>query len=375
MSGIIIGADFVPTQSNYDLFINGDSQQLVGENLLNLFQQADYRVFNLEVPLTNDKNPILKQGPNLIAPEACVMGYKALGVDLLTLANNHILDQGVEGLFRTIELLTDSGISWVGAGKNVSEAAAPFFFELHGKRIGVYACAEHEFSIATSSVPGANPFDPLEATDHISHIKKDCDFLIVLYHGGKELYPYPSPQLQKRCRKLVEKGADIVICQHSHCIGSKEEYLKGTIIYGQGNFLFDNSNNELWKTGLLIKIDEDFSIAYIPIVKKGNVVRLAEKEEKEKILYAFFQRSEAIRQENFVEEEYNRLADKVFDNYLLCFSGKESFLFRAVNRLTNGRLRKWMMGRRYGISQRIRIQNYIACEAHNELFLRGLKND
>lgn len=373
MSGIIIGADFVPTISNKNLFIDGDCQQLFGSHLIEVLKQADYRIFNLEVPLTNDKNPILKQGPNLIAPEACVNGYKTIGVNLLTLANNHILDQGVEGLRRTMEVLDTNGISWVGAGKNVSEAAAPFFFEFCGKRIGVYACAEHEFSIATSSVPGANPFDSLETTDHMSIIKKDCDFLIVLYHGGKELYQYPSPQLQKRCRKLVEKGADIVICQHSHCIGSKEEYLTGTIIYGQGNFLFDNSNNELWKTGLLVRIDEDLSISYIPIVKKGNTVRLAETEEKEIILNAFFQRSDAILQEHFIEDEYNRLADKALDNYLLSFAGKESILFRAVNRLTNGRLRKWSMGRRYGIRQKIRIQNYIECEAHNELFLRGLK--
>lgn len=59
----------------------------------------------------------------------------------------------------------------------------------------------------------------------------------------------------KKCRKIVEKGADLVVCQHSHCIGCMEEYDKGTIIYGQGNFLFDDSESIFWRTSLLLKID------------------------------------------------------------------------------------------------------------------------
>lgn len=71
-----------------------------------------------------------------------------------------------------------------------------------------------------------------------------CDYTIVLYHGGKEHYRFPSPNLQKYCRKFIEKGANIVICQHSHCIGCEENYKNGKIIYGQGNFLFDDSDDE-----------------------------------------------------------------------------------------------------------------------------------
>lgn len=61
----------------------------------------------------------------------------------------------------------------------------------------------------------------------------------MLYHGGKEYYRYSSPNLQKTCRKMTEKGADLVLCQHSHCIGSYEEYNDSTILYGQGNFIFN----------------------------------------------------------------------------------------------------------------------------------------
>ena len=102
---IIIGADLVPTESNYDLFKKGDVKTLLGDDLLTLLSNADYRIFNLEVPLTDKTTPIDKCGPALIAPTKTICGIKALNPSLLCLANNHILDQGQQGLKSTIEIL------------------------------------------------------------------------------------------------------------------------------------------------------------------------------------------------------------------------------------------------------------------------------
>ena len=63
-------------------------------------------------------------------------------------------------------------------------------------------------------------------------IKKICDFIIAIYHEVKEYYRYPSSYLQKVCRKIIDYGADIIVCQHSNCIGCYENYSKGEIIYG-----------------------------------------------------------------------------------------------------------------------------------------------
>ena len=79
----------------------------------------------------------------------------------------------------------------------------------------------------------------MESLDHIQNLKDQCDYVIVLYHGGKEHYRYPSPYLQRVARKMVEKGADLVVCQHSHCIGCYEKYKDSMIIYDQGNFIFE----------------------------------------------------------------------------------------------------------------------------------------
>src|SRR5699024_431430 len=238
--------------------------------LFDIWINADFRLFNLEVPITDKASPISKQGPNLIAPKSTINGIKGLHPSLITLANNHILDQNEQGLFSTSNLLDKNNIHHIGAGENLNKASEPYIFQWNGNKIGVYTCAEHEFTIATENSAGANPFDPLESLDHIAKLKSKCNYVIVLYHGGKEHYRYPSPYLQKVCRKIVDKGADLVICQHSHCVGSFEEYDKGTIVYGQGNFIFNEHNNEFWNTGLLVKVDDIFNIEYIPI--KSNEI-------------------------------------------------------------------------------------------------------
>lgn len=371
---ILIGGDLVPTATNKSLFENGKAEALVGRELLDVLNKADYRIFNLETPLTDVEAPIDKNGPNLIAPTAAVKGYTALGVNLLSLANNHILDQGSDGLKATIEALEQNNIAHLGAGDNLSVAAKPYIFELDGEKIGVYACAEHEFTIATETTGGANPFDCLETFDHILSLKKQCDYVIVLYHGGKEHYRYPSPNLQRVCRKLVEKGADLVICQHSHCIGCEEKYMNGTIVYGQGNFIFDYSNNEFWQTSLLIGI-EGKKIIYYPIEKKQNIIGLANGEQAKKILDEFYARSEEIKLEGFIEREYKNFADEMIRGYLLALSGKKGIIFKAVNKLSRHKFVKRYIRSRYKKANLLSVKNVIECEAHRELLLRGICNE
>ena len=372
---IVIGADIVPLKSNFELFNSGDVLALIGKELFDILKNTDYRVFNLEVPLTDNGKPIDKNGPTLGAPTSTINGYRALGVDLLTVANNHILDQGKEGFFDTLSILDKNDIKYVGGGNNLSFASKSFVREINGKKIGFYACAEHEFSISTDKTCGANPFDPLESFDHVVKLKKECDYVIVLYHGGKEHYRYPSPNLQKICRKFIEKGANLVICQHSHCIGCKEDYQDGTIVYGQGNFIFDRNNKgEYWDTSLLIKLNDDFSIEYIPLVKVDGGVRLAEGENAQEIINNFDKRSKEITIDGFIEKKYSEFANKMIEGYLFSFCGmKRTFMFRVINKLTGYRYSKWLLKKKINKKQLLALKNCIECEAHRELILKGLE--
>lgn len=370
---MIIGADIVPTKSNKNMFIKGDVNGLVGDDIERLLIKADYRIFNLETPLTDFENPITKQGPNLSAGENTVKGIQALGVDLLSLANNHIFDHEKEGLLRTIETLDKAGISYVGAGENLSIASKPFCFRFSDKKVGVYACTEHEFSIAEKDKAGANPFDPLWSFDHISELKQKVDFVIVLYHGGKEHYRYPSPNLQKICRRMIDKGADLVLCQHSHCIGCEEKYSGRTILYGQGNFIFDYNDDICWQTSLLVRVDDNLTISYIPILKQSNGVVLAKYEIGECIINDFANRSEKIKNSAFIQQKYDELADENIYKYLKVIQGKKTFIHKIANKITGNILEKLSLRYKYDLKHLAAIQNWIDCEAHHELLLRGIE--
>lgn len=369
----LIGADIVPTDSNYELFAAGNAEALVGSELLKILNQAEYRIFNIEAPITDTVSPIPKCGPNLRIPSVCIQGLSSLKVDLATLANNHILDQGEKGLFDTYRYLEKAGIRHVGTGDNLQYARKPFVFPFSGKRIGVFACAEHEFSIATESRAGANPFDPLECPDDVQKLKQECDYVIVLYHGGKEFYRYPSPLLQKTCRKLIEKGADLVICQHSHCIGCEEEYQGGTIVYGQGNFIFDRKSDEFWNSGLLVQIDDHFHIDYIPLIKNGSSVMKASETESKQILMGFYKRSKEILEKGFVQQRYSEFAGEKCNYYLSASNPTPNTLFRKViGRLTKNTYQQRKMEARLGTRGALKLLNCLDCEAHRELFIEGL---
>ena len=370
---IVIGGDFVPAGSEMGAFEQGNALELVGNELLSIIHGADFCVFNLEVPLTDKAAPIAKCGPNLIAPTSTINGLIAINPGLFALANNHILDQGAQGLESTMSTLNSAGVKYFGAGKNIEEAREPFVFEKNGIKIGFYACAEHEFTIATEKRSGANPFDPLESLDHIANLKENCDYVVVLYHGGKEHYRYPSPMLQRTCRKIADKGADLVVCQHSHCIGCKEDWNGSTIVYGQGNFLFDDGENEFWQTSLLLEVSfgkTGVKVEYRPIRKQGPAIRLAHGADAEEILLAFDMRSKQIVQPHFVEKEYTHFAGTMLNSYLNAFiPGSKSIVYRVVNRLFCRKLASRIIGKRQILSQ----INYIDCEAHRELFLTALR--
>lgn len=369
---IIISGDLFPTSINHKVFSSGLTHELLSYDLNGIWNQADERICNLEGPLVDAAYPIIKNGPNLIAPTDTIIGIKALNISLITLANNHILDQGDIGLFSTISIIEKNGISYVGAGADIAQSSKAHIFEKDGIRIGVYACAEHEFTIASENTAGANPFDPLESLDHIQSLKSKCNYVVVLHHGGKEHYRYPSPKLQRVTRKMVNKGADVVVCQHSHCVGCYEKYQNGTIIYGQGNFIFNKYDNEYWNNGLLIKLHfgDKVSVDYIPIIKTKIGAKLAIGDEADAILEGFFTRSKEIINRNVLEERYTEFAKLHLVYYLRNISGFGKLINWLDKHCLGDQLQKW----RYSKAKLLAIQNYIECEAHSELLVNGISD-
>ena len=296
----LIGSDIVPTECTERLFVEGDTEKLFGK-INGLAKDMDRIIINLECALTDYDGAIMKFGPNLKATPAAVNGIKKFGVTDVALSNNHVFDFGIKGLRDTMAALDGAGIPYMGIGENDTDSRKPYFFEQGGKRICIINVCEHEYSYALPNRVGANPFNPFTTMIDIREAKKECDYLIVLYHGGKEYCKYPSPRLHDLCRAMVYHGADVVLTQHSHCVGCYEEYMGGHIIYGQGNFNFVYpelaEKNPLWYTALLVEVDieDKVSVKFHPIVCTKTGCDLAEGDEAKKIMDGFYARNEELK--------------------------------------------------------------------------------
>ncbi len=298
---ISIGGDISIKELCCELFANQATETLFGD-VLDVFAVCDRNLVNLECAVTDKDTPIKKFGPNLNAPLGTIDTLKKAGVTDCALSNNHIFDFGIPGLNDTVAELEKNGLSYTGVGKDSLDARKNLIIE-GNKKIAVIAVCEHEYTYALPDRCGAREYDPYDTMDDIMAAKKEADYVVVIYHGGKEYCRYPSPRLLKLCRSMVHHGADVVLCQHSHCIGCYEEYMGAHILYGQGNFHFmygdrDKPENEIWNTGLLTVLDfgEKCSIEFIPTVavvpEKG--IRLAKGKLKERLLRELDERSKTI---------------------------------------------------------------------------------
>ena len=102
--------------------------------------------------------------------------------------------------------LDGAGIPYTGIGENDTDSRKPYYIEAEGKKIGVINVCEHEYTYALPDRIGANPFDPFLTMQDIRECKKNCDFLVAIYHGGKEYCRYPSPRLYNLAHEMVHNG-------------------------------------------------------------------------------------------------------------------------------------------------------------------------
>ena len=294
---ILFGADLVPKGESEKLFIEGDVKTLFND-VADLAKTADRFIVNVECALTKSENAIKKFGPNLKADPACADTIKALGVTDVALANNHVFDFGVEGLQDTLKNLERVGLPYTGVGANDEESRKIYYIEQNGQKIAIVNVCEHEYTYALPDRMGANPYDPYLTMQDIRLAKKNADYVVVIYHGGKEHCRYPSPRLRNLCREMVLCGASVVLCQHSHCIGCYEQYEGGHIVYGQGNFHFwYGDKTEMWYTSLLVEVDfeKEAKIKFYPVEMKGVSISIAKGERADEIMKPFEERNQELQ--------------------------------------------------------------------------------
>ena len=296
---VVFCGDTSPTIDNNHLFQAGDLDTLFNDTLP-LYRQADFEVLNLEVALSDQNTPIKKIGPPLAATPAAAQVLKDAGFTHCGLSNNHFYDMGKEGVADTLAALEKAGLGTTGFGMNKEESEKDLVLEKDGKTLCVIAVCEHEYSYALEDRMGCREFDPFETPLAVRAAKEKYDRVVVMYHGGKEQCHYPSPRLYKACHAMAKSGADLILCQHSHCVGTYEQFEGCHIVYGQGNFHFAKEayreKFEDWHEGLVVSYDAiENKVEFTPLMAENGCIRLANEAEKARILDGFASRSKSLQ--------------------------------------------------------------------------------
>ena len=212
--------------------------------LLSLMQDADIFYLNNEFTYGTDTEKLSKKMYNFRAKPERVKVLTELGVDAVSLANNHTYDYQTEGLKETFRILNEEGIPYFGAGNNLEEAKKPLILTVQGRKIAfLNAMSEECDSVtvqATETSPGILRCSPgSEFTDIIRETKKEADFVIVSVHWGNE-YTYDLLDSQiKEAKEYAEAGADLIIGAHPHVVQTIDFQGDVPIFYSLGNYWFN----------------------------------------------------------------------------------------------------------------------------------------
>jgi poly-gamma-glutamate capsule biosynthesis protein CapA/YwtB (metallophosphatase superfamily) len=249
-----IAGDFCPINRAEKLMAGGSS--IFSPDFHRFWKEADFRIGNLECPITDATTPIKKSGPPLKAATAIKNGLRALDFDIFSLANNHIMDYGRQGLLDSCSVLREAGIDFFGVriGEESREICR---IEKNNVKVVLMSFSIAEFSLAHDfDNYGAIPIEVIRIVEQIEDNKKDGAHIVILLHVGLDQFPLPTPKQIELSRFLIRRGAAAVLCQHSHICGAYEYYQNGFISYGQGNFVFDlNKKNSHLNEAYVVTLD------------------------------------------------------------------------------------------------------------------------
>lgn len=238
-----------------DFFTPNVGNLQFGNALKNILEYGDINVVNMEAPITvTGARPIRKSGPNICQDPNVPAFLEHHGFNVISLANNHIMDYGQEAATRTVNSFKNAICVGVGS---IEEAYSVKYVTVRNTRIGFISITQYEFGVHAENYHeiGAAWMCHPKVDEKIIQAKKDCDYLIVLPHAGLEYFMLPLPELRTLYRHFIDMGANAVIASHPHVPQPWETYKGKPIAYSLGNFCFDKqSNSDFWYEGLCAQL-------------------------------------------------------------------------------------------------------------------------
>ena len=262
---------------------------ILSEEILNIMKGSTLMVGNSEFTVSNRGSAMRgKQYTFRAKPERLAI-YDEMGMDLVTLANNHVYDFGKEAFLDMLDHFDERKMPRIGAGRNLEEASSPYYFIINGYKFAFLSATRAEKYVMT---PGATDssegvfrcYDRTNLINKIKEIRDDTDFIITIVHFGTEQSHTLEKEQMDSARAYIDAGSDIIVGHHAHVLQGVEIYNGKPIIYNLGNFIF---NPAVVDTAIFqIKVKDDASMEYymIPALQKNCKTTLLKGSEKQRII-------------------------------------------------------------------------------------------
>ena len=262
-------------KSNYDA---GGIEKVIEPQLLQELQDADIFMVNNEFPFSNRGEPMEDKQFTFCCDPKYVKALNEMGVDIVSLANNHTLDYGRDALSDTFTTLDGAGILYAGAGETKERAYELQVIEKNGKKFG--------FLAASRVVPASNwkveertpgmltAYDDTKLVQLIKEARSECDFLSVYIHWGVEYDAYPQDYQTKIATDCFNAGADLILGAHTHCLQGIS-YISGKpVFYSLGNFVFGQNIDKTAAVKVQVASDGTVSYGLLPVYAAGGTTKL-----------------------------------------------------------------------------------------------------
>lgn len=265
--------------------ING----VLGSKMLDIMKSSDIMIANSEFTVSNRGTALPNKMYTFRAKKERLSIYDEMGVDMVTLANNHVYDYGLDAFNDMLDAFNEYKIPHIGAGHNIEEAKRPYYFIINGYKIAFVSASRAEKNIMT---PGASNdsggvfrcYDPTDMINLIKELRGSCDYVIPIIHFGRENSHELEEEQVSSAHAYIDAGADMVVGHHAHTLQGVEIYNDKPIIYNLGNFLF---NNEAIDTALFkVNLNKDGSMEYyiVPALQKDSKTEVLEGDDKLRVI-------------------------------------------------------------------------------------------
>lgn len=269
----------------------------ISPELIAIMQEADITCVNSEFCFSTNGSPLKGKAYTFRADPSRVSVYTEMGVDVVTLANNHVYDYGEQAMLDTLTTFEDAGIAYFGAGRNLEEAMKPVYYEIDGKTIALVGASRAEKYKMTpqateDSVGILRCYDTELFLEVIQEADANADFVIAYVHWGTEYSTVLEKVQLSTGKEYLDAGADVIIGAHSHCLQGMEYYDGKPIVYSMGNFWFNTKTLDT----MLIQVrfygnDEggDVEVSVVPAIQKNSKTTILTEESEIEKLYSYLE--------------------------------------------------------------------------------------